>query len=58
MNAGGSTNEILHAMTTHQIGIGLIEAPAFRPDLKIETFAEDELILIVRPIMAGQRSRA
>jgi len=46
---GGSTNEILHAMTTHQIGIGLIEAPAFRPDLKIETFAEDELILIVRP---------
>ncbi|HEX3438209.1 MAG TPA: LysR family transcriptional regulator [Pseudacidobacterium sp.] len=46
---GGSTNEVLHALTMHQIGIGLIEAPAFRPDLKIEAFAEDELTLIVRP---------
>ena len=46
---GGSTNEILHALTMHQIGIGLIEAPAFRPDLKIEVFGEDELTLIVRP---------
>jgi DNA-binding transcriptional LysR family regulator len=45
---GGSTNEILHALTMHQIGIGLIEAPAFRPDLKIEVFGEDELTLIVR----------
>jgi DNA-binding transcriptional LysR family regulator len=46
---GGSTNEILHALTMHQIGIGLIEAPAFRPDLKIERFGEDELTLIVQP---------
>lgn len=46
---GGSTNEILHALTTHQISIGLIEAPAFRPDLKIEVFGEDELTLIVQP---------
>src|SRR6202789_579212 len=45
----GSTNEILHALTMHQIAIGLIEAPAFRPDLKTEVFAEDELALIVRP---------
>jgi DNA-binding transcriptional LysR family regulator len=45
----GSTNEILHALTMHQIAIGLIEAPAFRPDLKVEVFAEDELTLIVRP---------
>jgi DNA-binding transcriptional LysR family regulator len=44
---GGSTNEILQALTMHQIGIGLIEAPAFRPDLKIEVFGEDELTLIV-----------
>jgi DNA-binding transcriptional LysR family regulator len=43
----GSTNEILHALTMHQIGIGLIEAPSFRPDLKIEVFGEDELTLIV-----------
>jgi DNA-binding transcriptional LysR family regulator len=46
---GGSTNEILRALTAHQIGIGLIEAPAFRPDLKIESFGRDELTLIVRP---------
>jgi DNA-binding transcriptional LysR family regulator len=46
---GGSTNEVLHALTTHQVTIGLIEAPAFRPDLKIEVFGEDELALIVRP---------
>lgn len=46
---GGSTNEVLQALTTHQIGIALIEAPAHRPDLKIVTFGEDELALIVRP---------
>jgi DNA-binding transcriptional LysR family regulator len=46
---GGSTNQVLHALTTHQICVGLIEAPAFRPDLKIELFGEDELALIVRP---------
>lgn len=45
----GSTNEVLHALTMHQIGVGLIEAPAFRPELKVEVFAEDELTLIVRP---------
>ncbi len=46
---GGSTHEVLQAVTSHQVGIGLIEAPAFRPDLKIERFGEDELTLIVRP---------
>ena len=46
---GGSTTEILQALTSHQIGVGLIEAPAHRPDLKIEAFGEDELALIVRP---------
>jgi DNA-binding transcriptional LysR family regulator len=45
----GSTNEVLHALTTHQISVGLIEAPAFRPDLKIETFGQDDLTLIVHP---------
>lgn len=45
----GSTKEVLHALTSHQIALGLIEAPAFRPDLKIETFGEDELTLIVHP---------
>ncbi len=46
---GGSTNEVLQALTAHQIAIGLIEAPAHRPDLKVEVFGEDELTLIVRP---------
>lgn len=46
---GGNTNTILRALTEHQIDVGLIEAPAFRPDLKIEVFGEDELTLIVRP---------
>ena len=43
----GSTNEILHALSLHQIQLGLIESPAFRPDMKIEAFGEDELALIV-----------
>ena len=46
---GGSTNEVLQALVTHQIGIALIEAPAHRPDLKIEAFESDELVLIVSP---------
>jgi DNA-binding transcriptional LysR family regulator len=45
----GSTNEVLQALTLHQIGIALIEAPAHRPDLKVEAFGEDELTLIVKP---------
>lgn len=46
---GASTNDVLHALTMHQISIGLIEAPAFRPDLKIEVFGEDEMTVIVQP---------
>jgi DNA-binding transcriptional LysR family regulator len=45
--ASGSTTEILNALATHQVSIGLIEAPAHRPDLKIEPFMEDELCLIL-----------
>jgi DNA-binding transcriptional LysR family regulator len=45
----GSTNDVLQALTLHQVGIALIEAPAHRPDLKIEAFGEDELTLIVKP---------
>lgn len=45
----GSTNDVLQALTLHQIGIALIEAPAYRPDLKIEAFGEDELTLIAKP---------
>jgi DNA-binding transcriptional LysR family regulator len=45
---GGSTNEILQSLMAHRIGIALIEAPAYRPDLKIEVFGHDDLALIVR----------
>ncbi len=47
--SGGSSTEILSALANHQISIGLIEAPAHRPDLKIERFLEDELCLIMPP---------
>ena len=43
----GSTSEILNALATHRVSIGLIEAPGHRPDLKIEAFSEDELGLIL-----------
>jgi DNA-binding transcriptional LysR family regulator len=46
---GGSTHDVLQALTSHQVGIALIEAPSYRPDLKLEAFAEDELSLIVHP---------
>lgn len=45
----GSTSEVLNALVNHQISIGLIEAPAHRPDLKIERFFEDELCVILPP---------
>lgn len=45
----GSSSEILNALASHQVSIGLIEAPAHRPDLKIERFMEDELCLILSP---------
>lgn len=45
----GSTNDVLHALTEHRISAGLIESPAFRPDLKIDAFARDDLALIVPP---------
>lgn len=43
----GSTTEILNALATHQVSIGLIEAPGRRPDLRVEAFSEDELSLIL-----------
>jgi DNA-binding transcriptional LysR family regulator len=42
----GSTTEVLQALTSHRISLGLIEAPAFRPDLKVEPFGQDQLTLI------------
>lgn len=45
----GSTTQVLQALTVHQTSVALIDAPAHRPDLKLEPFGEDELILIARP---------
>jgi DNA-binding transcriptional LysR family regulator len=45
----GSTIEVLTALANHQISVGLIEAPAHRPDFKIEHFMDDELCLILPP---------
>lgn len=45
----GSTNEVLQSLTEHQVAVGLIEAPAYRPDLKVEVLGKDELALIVSP---------
>ena len=45
----GSTIEVLNALSNHQVSIGLIEAPAHRPDFKIEQFMDDELCLILPP---------
>lgn len=47
--SGSSSNEVLQALVTRKISMGLIEAPAFRPDLRCEVFDKDELTLIVRP---------
>jgi DNA-binding transcriptional LysR family regulator len=45
----GSTIEVLNTLANHQVSLGLIEAPAHRPDFKIEPFMEDELCLILPP---------
>jgi LysR family transcriptional regulator, transcriptional activator of the cysJI operon len=45
----GSSIEVLNALANHQVSLGLIEAPAHRPDFKIEHFMDDELCLILPP---------
>lgn len=45
----GSTTQVLQTLTVHQTSVALIEGPAHRPDLKLEPFGEDELVLIARP---------
>jgi DNA-binding transcriptional LysR family regulator len=44
----GTTHQVLQNLIAHKISVALIEAPAYRPDLKIEDFGEDELTLIVK----------
>ena len=49
----GSSIEVLNALANHQVSLGLIEAPAHRPDFKIEHFMDDELCLFFLRIIVG-----
>ena len=51
----GSSSEVLNALVNRQTSIGLIEAPAHRPDLKVERFFDDELCLILPPNHRGAK---
>ena len=43
----GNTDEILQALTTHRIDLALIEGPALRKDVHVESFMEDHIVLVV-----------
>jgi LysR family transcriptional regulator, transcriptional activator of the cysJI operon len=46
---GGTADQVLQALTTHQAAVALIHTPAQRPDLKLEVFGEYEVALFARP---------
>lgn len=46
----GNTEHIVEAVAEGTVALGIIEGPALRRDLKTETMAPDELVLIVSPI--------
>ena len=45
--ASENTEHIADGVATGRFGLGLIEGPAMRRDLKIETWFEDELVVVV-----------
>jgi DNA-binding transcriptional LysR family regulator len=45
----GNTEEIVCALLEGRIGIGLIEGPPGRTDVRCESFVEDEILLVVPP---------
>ena len=45
----GNTEAILEALVAHQIQLALIEGPDRRKDLRIESFLEDFLVMVVPP---------
>jgi hypothetical protein len=53
MSSAESSIEVLNALANHQVSLGLIEAPAHRPDFKIEHFMDDELCLFFLRIIVG-----
>ena len=45
----GNTSDIVAALAEGRIGLGLIEGPSGRADVKCEIFVEDEIVLVVPP---------
>lgn len=43
----GNTQDALEALTTHRVGLALIEGPALRQDVHVQPFLEDHMVLIV-----------
>ncbi len=43
----GNTDEILQALSAHRIELALIEGPALRKDVHVESFMEDHIVLVV-----------
>jgi DNA-binding transcriptional LysR family regulator len=46
----GNTEHIVDAVAEGTVALGIIEGPALRRDMKTETMAPDELVLIVSPV--------
>lgn len=42
----GNTDEMLEALAAHRIQLALIEGPALRKDFHIESFMEDQMVLV------------
>jgi DNA-binding transcriptional LysR family regulator len=45
----GNTSDVVAALADGRIGLGLIEGPSGRTDVKCEPFVEDEIVLVVPP---------
>jgi LysR family transcriptional regulator, transcriptional activator of the cysJI operon len=45
----GNTEKIVEAVAEERVGLGIIEGPAMRRDVKTERLVEDEMVLIVSP---------
>src|SRR5690242_5548406 len=45
----GNTAEVVQALVEGRIGLGLIEGPPGRNEVRCETFVEDEILLVVPP---------
>jgi DNA-binding transcriptional LysR family regulator len=45
----GNTSDVVTALAEGRIGLGLIEGPPGRSDVKCEPFVEDEIVLVVPP---------